>query len=152
MPFRWQFVPVKLGPVLPNQLLGRESPRREEGAVKAQEQMSVPIEVWHVSGEGRLVHTLSSSILASFPFEPRLRRQARDCMQRRGTEASQLHTAGEARVVPKAAPHNRTRRDAAGSGQWKSGVTQAPPPGSPALRPGPQGLHALGTGIGDSPR
>lgn len=45
MPFRWQFVPVKLGPVLPNQLLCRESPRRGEGAVEAQEKMSVPIEV-----------------------------------------------------------------------------------------------------------
>lgn len=153
MPFCWQFVPVKLGPVLRNQLLGRESPRREEGAVKAQEKMSVPIKVWHVSGEGRLVHTLSSSILASLPFEPRLRRQTGDCTQRQGMVASQLHTGGEAGVVPKAAPHNRTRRDAApGSGQWRTRVTQALPLGSPALRPCPQGVHALETGTGDSPR
>lgn len=57
-PFTGRFVPVKR-PVVPDQLLGCESPGSREGEVKPQEKMSVPIEVWYREQGERLPVTCS---------------------------------------------------------------------------------------------
>lgn len=67
MPFHQRACSGKTRPVLPNQLLGPEIPRKGKGEVKTQEEMSLPFEVQHQPGEGLPVRLTPSSLP---PFPP----------------------------------------------------------------------------------